>query len=100
VVEVGLDDDGDPITSCVVTETDETPPVTAGRQKLGKNEETMLGILNEHMPEGLTQDRWNELARDEGVGMKRRADLNDCRRRLKAKKRIYESCGTWFVQVH
>ena len=96
VVTVGIDQDGDEITSCVVVEA-EPQETKASTRKLGKNEQTMFDILAEHMPNGLTKQEWNELAREDGIGVKRRADLADCRRRLKRKKLIHEYMDRWFI---
>ena len=96
-VELGTDEDGDQITSCVVVESDAPAEDTAKANKLGKNEQTMLNILAEHMPTGLMQEEWNELSRKEGIGKRRRADLHDCRARLKGKGLAHESADRWFV---
>lgn len=96
VVEVGTDDDGDPITSCVVVPAD-APATPEPRRKLGKNEQTMLDLLAEHMPTGLMKDEWSELGRQEGIGLRRRADLNDCRRSLKHKGMVHEHADRWFI---
>ena len=97
-VELGSDEDGEAITSCVVVEADAPATGTATHPKLGKNEQSMLDILADHMPNGLTKHEWNELAREDGIGVKRRADLADCRRRLKRKKLVHEAQdGRWFI---
>jgi hypothetical protein len=90
VVAVGVDRDGDEITSCVILEADAVEPATK-RTKLGKNEQTMFDILAEHMPTGLTKEKWNELGREDGIGRNRRADLNDCRRSLHRKGLVHET---------
>jgi len=96
VVVVGIDQDDDEITSCVVVEAE--PVVARPKQKkLGKNEQSMFDILAENMPNGLTKEEWNGLGRDDGIGVRRRADLNDCRRRLKSKKLVRETQGRWYV---
>jgi AAA domain len=51
VVTVGIDQDGDEITSCVVVEAD-APATPMPTHKLGKNEQTMFDILADHMPNG------------------------------------------------
>ncbi len=66
-------------------------------QKLSRNQQTMFGILYEAGPAGLTTDEWYERAKDAGIGVKRRADLVDCRNALKAKKLIFEGQRGWFV---
>lgn len=98
VMTVGLDSDGEDITSCVVLEAEPAPAAPAASQrKLGKNEQTLFDILADHMPDGLTKHEWNELAREDGIGRNRRADLADCRRRLKHKKLVHEYMDRWFI---
>ena len=91
------DQDGDPITSCVVLEAEPSEATADSSRKLGKNEQTMLDILADHMPTGLMKDEWNDLGRQEGIGVRRRADLHDCRRSLKKKNRAHEYADRWFV---
>ena len=83
-VEVGVDADGDPITSCVVVPAEAVAMPERGL-KLTKNQETMHGLLREAMPGGLMTEEWNAKAREEGIGVKRRSDLGDLRRALKEK---------------
>ena len=75
-IEVGTDDDGNPISSCVVIEA-EKPEKDTGH-KLTKNQQSMLGFLDDFGPSGATVEDWNATARQEGLGVKRRADLS-CR---------------------
>jgi len=98
-VHLGTDEDRDPITSCVVIETEPTGTATTTSQpKLGKNEKTMLDILSEHMPLGLTKAEWHELGREDGIGKSRRSDLGDCRRSLVKKDYVHETQeGRWCV---
>ena len=78
VVEVGTDAYGDPITSCVIVPVEETEQTaSATRLKLTPNERTMLTLLSEAGKSGLTIDAWNERARAEGLGEKRRQILYD-----------------------
>ena len=46
---------------------------------------------------GLTTDEINDKMRELGIGVKRRATLNDIRRDLHKQKAIYEFNGKWFV---
>ena len=57
-VELGGDEDGDPITSCVIVpiEISETRPIEGPR--LTKNQQTMFSIL--HDAGCLTKEQWNE----------------------------------------
>ncbi len=97
-VEVGTDDDGDAITSCVVVEAEpaKADTVTAGA-KLNKNQQSMLTILEDAMPNGLTVDEWNALARDAGLGVTRRTSLMDWRSALKRKNLVHSYADRWYV---
>ena len=44
---------------------------------------------------GLTTDRWNELARNEGLGVTRKADLYDIRSALKSKSLVRQYADRW-----
>ena len=58
----------------------------------------MLDILAEEMPKGLTQEEWNKLGRKDGIGVRRRTDLGDCRRRLNKKGLVHETQeGRWCI---
>jgi hypothetical protein len=92
LVEVGKDEDGDLITSCVVIETDDQP---AAATKLTANQQSYLNILQEAGRDGLTLSDWNEKARDNGLGVKRRTDLMDYRHALKEKKLIHSYADRW-----
>lgn len=94
-VEIGTDDDGDPITSCVLLPID-TPERTIAR-KLTKNQETMLGLLDDFGPGGATIEDWNVSARQEGLGVRRKADLRDFRKALKDKSLIHTTNDRWYI---
>lgn len=97
-VDVGEDDDGDNITSCVVVPVDAPPPSTGDRgPKLTANQSTMLTVLGEAGPDGLTVDEWNEKAREVGIGTKRKATLYDIRNKLKDKKLVHSTMDRWYV---
>jgi len=49
----------------------------------------MLNILDDAEPAGLLTEEWNERAREEGIGVKRRATLMDIRKALKDKKMVH-----------
>jgi hypothetical protein len=90
-VPVGLNEDGDAITSCVVVPT-EVPQVTAAdpRERLTKNQRTMYSIL--HDAGGcLSKDAWYAKAKDAGLGTRRKADLHDFRTALEAKRLVFET---------
>lgn len=101
VVTVGHDRDGDEITSCVVLEAD--APTVEKRQKADKlapNQQTMLTVLQEAGPNGLTTDEWNEQAREVGLceGQRgQRQRFYDLRVKLKHKKLCHETQGRWYV---
>lgn len=86
-VEVGVDNDGDPITSCVVVEAERGKTDTS--HKLSKNQATMLGLLDDFGPGGATVEDWNAAARQEGLGLSRKADLRDFRKALKDKQLVH-----------
>ena len=94
-VKIGLDDEGDPITSCVLYEADAGAKPTPGGPRLSANQGTMLAILKDAMPEGLTQAEWYEQARAAGIGVKRKATLTDCSLALKEKTLVYEFNDVW-----
>ena len=45
----------------------------------------------------MTVEEWNEAARNEGIGARRRADLSDIRRTLKSKKLVHATMDRWYV---
>ena len=94
VIELGTDEDGDPITSCVVNQSN--APIDAPKP-LSANQETMFRILREAMPSGLTLDEWNDKAREVGLAKNRAASLYDFRNALKEKKLVHEYGGRWYA---
>jgi hypothetical protein len=95
VVEVGHDEDGDIITSCVVEPTATPAAAPASRGRLTPNQQTAFAILHDAGPRGLATEEWNEKLREAGIGTKRRADLIDIRGKLKAGKLVREYEGRW-----
>jgi hypothetical protein len=85
VVEIGRTADGEPITSCVLVPAAED---TAAKQeqKMTPNQKTMYRML--HDAGRLKTDEWNDLAREAGIGERRRADLVDIRKALIDKRLI------------
>jgi hypothetical protein len=65
--------------------------------KLTKNQQTMFSILHGAGGPGLTTERWNELARHEGIGMTRKADLYDIREALKSKRLVRHYGDRWNI---
>ena len=94
-VELGSDEDGDPITSCVVVPA-EVAQTEAPGPRLTRNQQTMFAIL--HDARSLSTEQWNERAREAGIGTKRKADLVDIRVALKAKGLVYETMSGWAVK--
>jgi AAA domain len=94
--ELGLDDDGDPITSCVVVPVERTALPAADEPRLSRNQQTMFSILYD--AKRLTLEQWNEKTREAGIGVKRKADLVDIRTALKAKGLVCEAMDCWMVK--
>lgn len=101
VHEFGKDEDGDPITVNIVSSEDVSAQVgqKSSEPKLTANQKTMFGMLHDAGQRGLTVEEWNGLAKEAGIGVKRKADLNDVRSALKAKGLIRPSGDRWQV-VH
>jgi AAA domain len=97
VVDVGLDDDGQPITSCVVVPIDEPTSSSSAEPRLTKNQKTHFAILFEAGAAGLTLEEWNQKARDAGIGVTRKADLYDLRSSLLSKKLVREIGERWAI---
>jgi hypothetical protein len=57
----------------------------------------MFSLLHAVDQTGLTTEEWNERARAEGVGVKRKADLYDIREALKAKQLVRLYADRWNV---
>ena len=79
-LEVGVDEDGEPIISCVVVEAEMSAPEERG-PKLTKNQSTYLEMVGAHQP--IRTDDLNDRLREAGIGVKRPADLVDLRLALK-----------------
>ena len=93
-VELGTDEDDDQITSCVVREAEASATSGQGR-KLPVNQQTMLTILQEAGPQGLTVEEWNEQARDIGLSPKQR--LFDYRMALENKQLVHSYNDRWYI---
>jgi AAA domain len=96
-LDVGIDDDGETISSCVVMPADERPVPATADPKLTRNQQTMFSLLQTAGADGLSTEEWNERARDAGLGVKRKADLYDFRASLKAKQIIRQYGDRWSV---
>jgi hypothetical protein len=93
-VTVGTDEDGDPITSCVTVEAEQAAAQERG-PRLTANQKTMFSIVVSAGAQGISTEKWNELARDAGIGIKRKADLYDIREALQRKGFIYQGVNGW-----
>lgn len=96
-VTVGTDADGNPTTAPIVRQADASPTTTADGPKLTKNRQTMLSILQSAGPNGLTTEQWNDRARNEGIGVTRKADLYDIRVALNSKGLVRQYGDRWNV---
>ena len=95
--EVGTDEDGEPITSCVVMEAETATADTSMRgPKLTPNQSTMLTILLEAMPQGLTVAEWREAAGKTGINVPKQR-LYDLRGPIKTKKPVHDYPYRWYV---
>jgi hypothetical protein len=54
-------------------------------------------MLHEAGSAGLTIEEWNREARDAGIGVKRKADLNDIRSALLSKRLVRQYGDRWTV---
>src|SRR5262249_18703531 len=93
---VGEDEDGDPITSCIVIPVD-APKRPSNEPRLTKNQKTMFGILHDAGPSGLNTTEWNERTKEAGVGKSRPADLYDIKIALRGKGLVREYGDRWTV---
>jgi len=95
-VELGADEDGDPITSCVIVPAEISDAKATEGPRLTKNQQTMFSLL--HDAGCLTKEQWNERARDAGLGTSRKADLHDLRTALLHKRLVYAANGAFRVR--
>jgi hypothetical protein len=95
-VEVGKDEDGEIISSCVIRPAEISEPIPTG-PKLSKNQQTMFSLLQSAGASGLTTERWYEMARNEGIGVKRKADLYDIREAIKSRGLVRQYGDRWNV---
>lgn len=99
VHEFGVDEDGDPITVNIVSaEQPETLAATAREPKLTANQKTMFAMLHTAGKSGLLLSDWNDQAREAGIGIKRKADLNDIRNALLSKGLVRQYGDRWSVK--
>jgi hypothetical protein len=100
VVTVGIDEDGEEITSCVVRPEEVSAQVASkpGDPKLSPNQKTLFSMVHAAGSAGLTLEDWNQQAREAGIGVKRKADLNDIRAALLSKQLVRSYGDRWHVQ--
>jgi hypothetical protein len=100
--ETGRDEDGEPVTTSIVSvehfEPSTTPRCKPKQDKLTANQKTLFGMLHAAGASGLSLEDWNQQARDAGIGTKRKADLNDIRAALLSKGLVREYNGRWIVK--
>ena len=89
IYEFGQDEDGDPITVNVVSSesVDASQSATHREPKLTANQKALFSMLYAAGSAGLTLVDWNNQAREAGIGVKRKADLNDIRAALPSLER-------------
>jgi hypothetical protein len=98
VHEFGTDEDGDPVSVNVVSDDlVETAMAGARDPKLTKNQQTLFEMLHAAGSAGLSLEEWNNQAREAGIGIKRKADLNDIRSALLSKKLVRGYGDRWRV---
>jgi hypothetical protein len=96
--EFGTDADGDPITVNVVSNETSSAPEPVSRSKLTANQQTLFTMLHTAGATGLSLEDWNNQARDAGIGIKRKADLNDIRAALLSKGLVRNYGDRWHVR--
>ena len=92
-IEVGIDEDQEPITSCVVVPAEVTASDTRGT-KLTPNQRTMLDVLIK-AGRPLQAEEWADMAKEAGLGGNRRAWAWDLRNALLKKCLVYEGVNGW-----
>jgi hypothetical protein len=99
-VAIGLDEEGDKVEVGILSSKVFACSEEGGTSdRLTPNQKTMFSILHDAGASGLTLERWNELAREAGLGTARKASLHDYRTALKAKGLIMEAAtGSWIVK--
>lgn len=97
-VELGEDCDGDPITSCIV-EPVEAAPASRPSLKLTPNQKTMLSLLEDTMPTGMTTAEWTEAGRDVGMNLAKQR-FYDIRKALKDKRLVHEYADRWHTSAN
>lgn len=94
---VQIADDGTTAPIVVASSDATAARAPVGEPKLTKNQRTAFGILHDTGSAGLTTDEWSDRLREAGIGIQRRADLNDLRRQLKSKALVKQFGDRWTV---
>jgi hypothetical protein len=98
--DTGLKDDEGESVEVWIPATDKMDPAPAVKREARptRNQQTMFDMLLDAGAAGLTVDEWNERARAQGIGVKRRTDLYDIQIALKNRhKMVHEYAGRWYV---
>lgn len=88
----------DGTTAPVVVAVSDRPRVQPQTEALKGNLLTAFSILHEAGRNGLTTEEWNKSCREQGIGIKRRADLIDIRLKLKAKQVVTQFGDRWSIK--
>lgn len=98
-IDLGVDEDGDPITTSIVSadHIDRPIAIKTNEPKLNPDQKTMLRLLHEAGQSGLATVEWNAKARQVNIGVKRPATLNDIQAKLKGLHLVRFYNGTWFA---
>ena len=96
-VDLGLDEDGEKMTSCVVVSVTAAPRPESIEPRLSKNQRTMFDVLHSAGSAGLTLADWNDKTREVGIGVARKADLYDIRSALVSKGMVRSLGDRWVV---
>ncbi|MGO8840921.1 MAG: AAA family ATPase [Methyloceanibacter sp.] len=94
---VGTDSDGEDLSACIVLPAEPPTFAAMAKQKLTPNQQSMLNLLDDAGAAGLSTEEWNDKARAEGIGVKRRSTFMDARKALKDRKLIHSYADHWYV---
>jgi hypothetical protein len=94
--DFGKDEDGDPITVNIVSAVETPTQATSAREpKLSANQKTLFAMVHAAGTSGILLEDWNAQAREAGIGVKRKADLNDIRNALLSKGLVRQYGDRW-----
>jgi hypothetical protein len=98
-IVVGYDDEGEPITSCVMEPASAPAPAETGAPKLTPKQRAMFDLLAGAPGQALTTPEWNRLARAVGIGTNRKATLCDLQKALEDKGLVRLEGEVWGLVV-